>query len=408
VQPREPLPDALESDASAPEATKDEGSEVAISERVSDGVDAATCIETGAHLMREVEGAQASGGEAPWHCAYCGLERYFPTSLARLRRRKGSRGSDLDAAVLELPRLRDPGLMRDHAALVAAVCTVRTGSWGDFGRLVAQVDDRPWATREAGRLYSALGLIDVECSPVSLEPVAWQVAPPVLVHADDRVFLAGWRSPQLIADLGLVTQADGGELRTTTHESGIPVVDLVGVDEETLGDIGDLVDVAQAWPRMSLTREPGVALAAALPSLQVVREGLPRGYLPDQGLERYQPETGRWVPHTGTTSGAFRSSRRGWQWWHVDEQGDARIVDSRLGKWLAARERGIQMLAYRSSDSILLARLGCPLFGLYERTAVLCSGVPPNELEGHLIGYRNVPETVARSLIRALGSEPAL
>ena len=86
----------------------------------------------------------------------------------------------------------------------------------------------------------------------------------------------------------------------------------------------------------------------------------------------------------------------------MNGDGDVRIVDSRLSKWLAAQDRRSPMLAYRHADRILLAHVACPLPGLYERAAVLCSGLPPIELEGHLLGYRDVPEKIASLLAAAL------
>jgi hypothetical protein len=401
----EDLPGTLDDIGTAYDVTES-ASAVAVAERVSEGVQAASCIETGAHLMRQVEGAPTAGGEAPWRCDYCGLEKYFPTSLWRVRRRRqrDGLGSALDATSLDLPPCSDRDIPRSHAELIEAVCTVRSGSWGDFSRLVAQVDDRPWATRETGRLYSALGLIDVERSSSSLEPVAWQVAPPVLVRTGDRAaVLMGWRSQTLVDELRLLAEADGGAVHVVGGDDGVPVVQVHGVEDASLDDMAQLLDVAPDSSGMTYAQEPSNQLAARLPNLAAVRAQLPMGQLPEAGLERYQVELGRWVSHdSGRLRGAFRSQRRGWHWWHVDDAGDVRIVDSRLGKWLAASDKGTPMLAYRQEHMTLLAHAACPLPGLYERAAVLCSGLPPLELEGHLLGYRNVPEEVARLLAGAL------
>ena len=50
----------------------------------------------------------------------------------------------------------------------------------------------------------------------------------------------------------------------------------------------------------------------------------------------------------------------------------------------------------------LLVHAGCPLPGLYERAAVLCSGHPPAQLDRHLLSYPDLPPEVASNLARAL------
>ena len=308
----EELPAKLDDTGTEYDVTES-ASEVTVAERVSEGVQAASCIETGAHLMREVEGARATGGEAPWRCAYCGLEKYFPTSLQRVRKRK-HRGA-LDVPSLELPPRTDKDQHRAHRELIEAVCTVRAGSWGDFGRLVAQVDDRPWATRETGRMYSALCLIDVECSPLTLEPVSWQVAPPVLVRTGDKAaVLVGWRSQALLDELRVLAEADGGAVQVTVGEEGVPAVQVNGVHDASLDDMAQLPEAAQEISGLTYVEAPGNQLAARLPSLSAVRSQLPTGHLPDSGLERYQVDLGRWVPHDSRrVRGAFRNQRHGWR-----------------------------------------------------------------------------------------------
>lgn len=376
-----------------------------LAEPVSPGVRVADCLETGAHRMWEVDGAPVQDGQKPWRCIYCGVEKYFPTSLRRRgprARRQRARASSLEEAAVDLPPVRDSQKFVRHEVLIEAICTVRSGSWGSFVRLVSQVDERPWAPRELGRLYSALGLIDVECSSTSLEPSRWQVAPPVLCFTTEHdAYLAGWRSPSLLAEIEALASQMGGSAHSESFD-GWPLFVVSEVEVEDLRKVIGSVSTRE-FGEVHCNRDPGLALAESLPGLPELREALPSGSLPDRGCERYDPATGRWEPPTVTDgAGAFRSRRGAWCWWHADARGDVRVTESRVGKWLAASASGVPMLAYREAEEVLLTRRGSPLPGLYERAAALCSGKLPVELEGSLLGYRGVPAGVASHLASAL------
>ena len=394
------LPGELDGRTLAEEAEVDTASPVA--QTVSSGIHIASCVETGAHRMREIEGAPAVDRKKPWRCVNCGVEKFFPTSLRRARK-KASPHNGLQAPVVELPPLEAGVREHGRLELVEAICTARSGSWGSFVRLVAQVDDRPWAPRELGRLYSALGLIDVECSPTSLEPVSWQVSPPTVVEpASCDAYLAGWRSARLVGDLEDAVGSRGGSSSTTARE-GWPATNLEGLEGETLRDVADAIGTGEPWKHPLYLRDPAATLARQLPRLSELRRALPSAPVPAGVLERYDVPTGRWQP-AATRAGTFRQRKGAWRWWHIDSRGDSRIVDSRVGKWLAALEDGTPLLAYRADQQLLVAHAGCPLPGLYERAAVLCSGLPPTNLAGHLLGYHDVSETVATRLAAALGA----
>ena len=403
VEPERQHPDNVEVPSSlGPALEEDDERHPPQAATVSSGVQAAGCIETGAHLMRPVEGAvkRSKEKEAPWRCAHCGMERFFPTSLRRIPSR---RGSVLEAARLEAPPLQSPRSDAGHQDLVEALCTVRAGSWGDFARLVAQVDDRAWAKREIGRLYSAVGLIDIECSPHSLEPVSWQVAPPVLVDlGDSGAYLAGWRSTRLLDEIEGLVALDGGSLTVETDPEGFPMPKIQGLPSTSLRDVAGLLDRADEWGGLRYCAEPGLNLSRLLPRLSQLRSALPAAVLPLDGLERYDESTGGWRPRAGRVQGGYRCTRGAWRWWHARSDSDVRVADSRLAKWLAALDSNEAMLAYREEDRTLLVHAGCPLPGLYERAAVLCSGHPPAQLDRHLLSYPDLPPEVASNLARAL------
>ena len=87
-------------------------------------------------------------------------------------------------------------------------------------------------------LYSAVGLIDIECSPRSLEPVSWQVAPPVLVDlGDSGAYLAGWRSTRLLDEIEGLVALDGGSLTVKTDPEGFPMPKIQGLPSTSLRDV---------------------------------------------------------------------------------------------------------------------------------------------------------------------------
>ena len=149
VEPERQHPDNVEVPSSlAPPLEEDDERHPPPAATVCAGVQAAGCIETGAHLMRPVEGAvkRSKEKEAPWRCAHSAWSGSSRPAFGAFRR-AAVRCSRLPGW---RPPLQSPRSDAGHQDLVEALCTVRAGSWGDFARLVAQVDDRAWAKREIG------------------------------------------------------------------------------------------------------------------------------------------------------------------------------------------------------------------------------------------------------------------
>jgi hypothetical protein len=215
--------------------------------------------------------------------------------------------------------------------------------------------------------------------------------------------MAGWRSARLLEELMELADMEGGQLTTRGGVDQFPRIEIKGLECESLQSLADVSEAGSAIGGLAFANDPGEQIAGMLPSLSEIRERLPQGALPDDGLELYDLQTGVWRPSNGVrANGAFRARRGAWRWWHVNHEHDARVVDSRLGKWLAASAAREPMLAYRPKEAMLLAHVGAPLPGLYERAAVLCSGAPPVDLDQHLIGYADVPPELAATLVDSL------
>ena len=78
--------------------------------------------------------------------------------------------------------------------------------------------------------------------------------------------------------------------------------------------------------------------------------------------------------------------------------GKVLVADSRLAKWLAARDVSLPLLAYEAETERLVCKLGSQLPGLFERAAVLCSGWAPQPLKDGTVLYEGVTSQVAEVL----------
>ncbi|MBO9533547.1 MAG: hypothetical protein J7513_11305 [Solirubrobacteraceae bacterium] len=378
-------------------------------EPAADG--AARCMSTGAHLFRlprtdEIPKGVREYGEV---CEYCGLEKTFPTRpRPRTASQTSLRGSRLvgATAVSGLPSREDEADGCDFDLLLSALCTVGSGSWRSFEQLVNEMDDQPWAASHAAQVLTALAHLDVAYDARTARPCAWSVAPPTLVQCDDGAFLAGWRSQplweaveRLAADLGIPAW------RGSAERTGVTVMRIGDLDDDDLwllaaelsDAIGTEVHIATNAPRR---------LLAQLPALSAVRADLPIGHPPfDEAVQRFDPASGRWRDvDSAALPGGYRTSGLPRSFWHFDGA-DWRRTGTQLVKWLAADDPA-SMLAYDSTTGRLACHLGCPLPGLFERAAVLCSGTAGQLTEAGHIVYEGIAPSMAAGLFRRLSPTP--
>ena len=364
------------------------------------------CFVTGAHhfvLESARRGGRGWGQTFEGECKHCGLEKSFP---ARPRRR----GAPQHAAAGRLSRAAEgspvPVIREeqplDHDLLLDALCCVGAGTMAALEQLVGQRDDRPWAAREVARALVSLGHIDVELD-AHMAPCGWSISPPALVTCAAGAFLAGWRSPELLLAFGLAAQAAGARVERTAQAGGPSRVALVGVDrggqEEVAArlseSIGLAVEVASGAPPR---------LASALGDLLSLRRGLPVIAAVPAGaqLERLDVDSLRWEATTwGGRPGAYRTTHWPRVIMHSDGH-DIRRADARLAKWLAAGHT--PLLAHDRRRGRAICHRGTEPPGLYERALVLCSGLLPTAVEGHLVEYADVAPGIASALTARLSA----
>jgi hypothetical protein len=387
----------------APSDDEDEPEPPAGLERQSS---APECFVTGAHyFVLESTRRGRRGWEQTFEgeCKHCGLEKSFP---ARPRRR----GAPQQAAAGRLSRaaegspvpvIRDEQPL-DHDLLLDALCCVGAGTMAALEQLVGQRDDRPWAAREVARALVSLGHVDIELDS-RMAPCGWSISPPTLVASAAGAFLAGWRSPELLLALGLAAQAAGGRVERSAQAGGPSRVAVVGLDGDRLEEVASRLSESVGLA-VEVAAEVPLRLAGALGGLPTLRRGLPVIAAVPVGaqLERLDVDSLRWV---GTTSGGRPGAYRTTQWprvvMHADGY-DIRRADARLAKWLAAA--GTPLLAHDRASGRAVCHRGTEPPGLYERALVLCSGLLPTPVEGHLVEYVDVPVRVASALTGRLSA----
>jgi hypothetical protein len=290
----------------------------------------------------------------------------------------------------------------DHDLMLDALCSVGAGTMGALEQLVSQRDDRPWASREIARALISLGHLDVELDP-QMTPRSWSISPSVLVEFSEGAFLAGWRSPQLLLALGLAANVAGGRVERTAQANGPSRVALLDVDGGALERIASRVSESMGVSVEVVSDAPS-RLASALSSLPTLRGGLPSIAPPPIGarLERLDVESLRWVIASWQgRPGAYRTTDRPRVIMHADGR-DVRRAEARLAKWLAAGRT--PLLAHDRRRERAICHMGTEPPGLYERALVLCSGLLPSPVEGHLVEYTKVGVEVASAVASRLSA----
>ncbi len=363
------------------------------------------CFVTGAHhfmLESTTRGRRRWGQTFEGECRYCGLEKSFP---ARPRRRGAPPGAarrlSAAASAPAVPSVRQEEPL-DHDLLLDALSCVGAGTFAAFEQLVGQRDDRPWAAAETARALASLGHLDVELDD-HLRPRRWSISPPALVASPAGAFLAGWRSPELLFDMGRIAHEVGGRVEWIRQPNGPFRVGLLGVDKDDLERIAAEI-AARRGIAIGVEREAPLRLAGALPRLAALRSELPRvpAAPASTTLQRLDVESMRWLPApSARLPGAYRTVGPPRVVMHGDGY-DLRVADARLAKWLAS-ERS-PLLAYDAERHRALCHRGAEPPWLFERALVLCSGLLPIPVEGHLVEYGDVDPAVAAALIARLGA----
>jgi hypothetical protein len=374
---------------------------------------APSCLFGGYHIF--VIPARPRGGVYTGRCRDCGMGREY----ALRRRARIERGQRVlatrEAAKPLANEARRPAIPLEAFRprnvgdeLLDALSYARGGSWEGFAGLANQLDDSPWFALETARLLDALGHIDISMDRDRWRPEAWAIAPTAIAIVGDgnRAVLCGARSKKVLLRLSEDIASVGGSMERETSSGGIAIVKLCGLDPGTLASVAESV-TEHVGENIIMVDHMPQRLLSILPNLVDVARTLPVVGWPSLPVEIYDFEQGTWRAIAEPEQpGAYRFRTRPWIYVYVSgrdiRERRGRIGDTRVVKYLAARELGGSLIGYDPERQLLMTPWGAQLPGLYERVAVLCSGEPPQKMVDGTVAYRSVSSGIAAALWRKL------
>jgi|GEM_PF-640747 len=340
--------------------------------------DPKSCVVTGAHHLVY---PTFMGGWQPKYidgvCKYCGLVKRSPGWVPRHAQRKFVAGDGGHIEVAALPPVEHSQARLWDAAL-DAIMHLGGGKAAGLTSIASQIDGSALFTNGFPGRLEALGHVAIERAADGA-PERWEVSPSCLVpRGSDSVEFVGFWPDSLIDDL-LDSAGLGRDRLRCEHADGQPSRRLV--------DGVDATAVTAAAQESGLARVVWDAtddMLRALPPLSAVAAELPRRPMPGYGqAERFVVDSASWVETSDVSlPGAYRLAR-GFERLHIfrsDDDvtaGEAVRASVYLVKHLAANALGRSLVMHVAKHGLLAVPLGADLPGLYERAAVLASGVLP-------------------------------
>ena len=339
-----------------------------------------SCVQTGAHRWRyptfhgKYEGRFVFGT-----CTTCGMTRRDPSAhWDRLARKRDTLPSTPRRAVSELGSV-DAGV-EDWSAAVDSLLYLGGGSRSVLAGISRQIANSAIFENHFMRSMEALGIIEIVRDD-RLAPVAFETATTsVAVLQDGALLLTGYwpqammaTAEQVAADLDIECLCVNGDTAQTVYLAADPVEFAAAMLAEEF--------------EIPVAPNAGPAMLARLPHLASVLAGLPTE--PDPLLsgnhEVFIPASHGWAKATqihepgtmrqrslGPTQYFFRTPED-------VERATVRRVSMDVAKYLAAWQARVELFRYDPDTQELSVPLGAPLPGLFERAAVLCSGVLPHQ-----------------------------
>ncbi|KAA9394687.1 hypothetical protein FCK90_05830 [Kocuria coralli] len=358
-----------------------------------------SCLATGKH--RIVLPPMDPKAKAPWvfgRCRDCGLEKRYPGRLTKLS--AVSEAGSVEALQFIGP---EQGEHPTSWAPFRDVLTFLGGGKRSSLSIVARqlVDTERFEEWFVGHLL-ALGFLEV-VRDENWMVRRWQVCSPALTQlVDGSILLTGGWTPDKETVVSEAAAAQGGALVTLSPEdhssSLVQDVDLERLQEALPDGLCDVV--YEAGPVMLDTLAPLSTVEAGLPRVEMQYNGVAERF--EAGDATWRATTDREQPgmyrinHHHRTRYVFRTE--------ADvESGHGRLVNSGLGKHLAARQAGRPLVSWDEELQLLSVPIGAELPGLYARATVLCSGVLPTRVdEDFSLNYGDITEDFARILVAKL------
>ena len=334
-------------------------------------------------------------------CTRCGLRRKYTRSQRKrvrsermVQRPLPHRGSAKSETPIPIARTPDSTGI-DYEGLLEACFALGGGPWSHFELLARQSSNVPAFPHEVAQLFSALGHIDLELNSTRTRVRQWKAAPPVVViTSTGHMYLSGYRFRRLIEAVEKAVNDCGGTFTSQPSEGGPKIHTICGLDQESLASVVESV-YQTVHVRLNASIRPDRSVAASLPPLRSALTADRIVSEPDV-VSHFDVSKASWsTADSAGSDGLYRTDsmprsyllRTGPSWYEVPY---------RVGKHLAGVHFGRSLLAYDSQEQHLVCPLGAQLPGLYERTVVLSSGVPPVvDLRQAKVFYRDVPMDIA-------------
>lgn len=381
-----------------------------------------SCIVTGRHnfLFPTFKNGEKMGMWQTGICLRCGAVRRTPTKHwhalrpeereASLRRRGRAVPSSVTTRTDETPDMEiEPLPVVDEETIPPSIvedALTHLGS-GDAATLLALTSQAPDLTQDHDqylRDLTALGTVEASRDEYFRRD-RWEVSPASLIRlAGGQLALAGGWSLEQREGVEAAVKTLGGHVHAA--RTGTELTTLSGVTAADVLKRVDLKDVHDAGDAFE-------ELAAYLPSLYVVATDLPRKSVAMLGgpWQMYLVRELAWVDVASCDAPGLYRRHRGYRrdyWYRSKEDtanGTGAPVDVDLGKHLLGLASGEVLLGYDEATQRLTVPLGARLPGLYERTAVLCSGrAPSKDLDSFAVTYDDVPPSIAATLYARMSS----
>ncbi len=307
-----------------------------------------------------------------------------------------------------LPPVRQRGDI-DWGIAFDAVCHIGSGPISHLVRITAQMEATDLFGDSFARRLEALGHIEIERNPSTLQPISWQVNDPMLVGLESGDLVAvGFRSERLIVAIEDEVFKLAGDFDMEEGLDAPPIISMRVIGEEGGRHLANSIEKSTGRSA-NLIPDAAKNLAASLHPLSQARIGLPTtSALSARTYEAWNPIEARFERTADMSSpGAFRllGYSRVYVYRRSEDLGllRATLGDARIVKYLAANDSRCPLVGYDTEQSVLYVPLGADLPGLYGRAATLASGYPPLEnLKLQCLEYRHVSPSLAAQLAQLL------
>jgi hypothetical protein len=372
-----------------------------------------SCRMTGEHHW-EIEPAMP--GRAPkfqlGRCTQCETIRFFITTLrqSRVRRVLPTVNASPRFDVDQVSKASESHRV-DNDLCFDAICHVGRGTIGSFERIVLQVEPTRLFVDTCIRNLETLGHIEVERSPTTLFPTAWQIVNPTFAEVVDGKFTyVGFRNQSIMQQLNHDVEAMGGSVSTLAMESAPARILLANLDTAVIEMIaGELSE--RFHLEFTVVPDASERMVARLSPLSQFRTALPQvSANAGADLRRWDPYVARFKPASDISRvGAYQVGGFGRRYLYrteIDlEQMTARLGDARIVKYLAAQDENLPLAGYDEDAQLIWVPQGAELPGLYGRVACLSSGsLPKRDPEQDLLTYTKIPRNIGIALTHLLMS----